>query len=52
MSPDPGGLPRFPLKTAVPVAFLLLIVQGCSMLIRNVAVIAGHEAHGESQEAA
>ncbi|MCO6399798.1 MAG: TRAP transporter small permease subunit [Verrucomicrobia bacterium] len=26
-SPDPGGLPRWPIKTAVPVAFLLLLVQ-------------------------
>jgi TRAP-type mannitol/chloroaromatic compound transport system permease small subunit len=43
-SPDPGGLPRYPLKTVIPVAFVLLLVQGISMLIRAIAVLTGdHE---------
>ncbi|MGA0254265.1 MAG: TRAP transporter small permease subunit [Rhodothermales bacterium] len=39
MSPDPGGLPRYPIKTVIPVAFLLVMVQGVSMPIRAVAVL-------------
>ena len=27
-SPDPGGLPRYPLKTLIPIAWALLFVQG------------------------
>lgn len=42
-SPDPGGLPRYPIKTIVPIAFLLLIVQGVGFTIRQVAVLRGHE---------
>lgn len=30
-SPDPGGLPRYPLKTLIPVAFALLGLQGLSV---------------------
>lgn len=31
-SPDPGGLPRFIIKTAIPLGFLLLLLQGCAEL--------------------
>jgi len=41
MSPDPGGLPRYPIKTVIPIAFVLLFAQGCSMFIRNLAVLTG-----------
>lgn len=49
-SSDPGGLPRYPIKTVVPVAFLLLILQGLSQLIKAVAVIRGirHAIYEES----
>ena len=40
-SPDPGGLPRYPLLTAIPLAFILLIVQGGALLIRNIATLRG-----------
>ncbi|TDI74487.1 MAG: TRAP transporter small permease subunit [Bacteroidetes bacterium] len=43
MSPDPGGLPRYPIKTIVPIGFLLLLVQGLSMAIRQVSVLVGVE---------
>lgn len=33
-SPDPGGLPRWPIKTAVPIAFLLLGLQGVANAAR------------------
>lgn len=35
MSPDPGGLPRFPLKTLIPISFFALLVQGFSNLLKN-----------------
>lgn len=41
MSPDPGGLPRYPIKTIIPIAFALLFVQGVAMLIRQVAILRG-----------
>lgn len=40
-SSNPGGLPRYPIKTVVPAAFLLLLLQGLSQLIKAVAVIRG-----------
>lgn len=40
-SVDPGGLPRYPVKTLIPVAFVLLLLQGVSELIKNVAVLRG-----------
>jgi len=36
MSPDPGGLPRYPIKSAVLVAFVLLGLQGISELVKRV----------------
>ncbi|MEJ2360688.1 MAG: TRAP transporter small permease subunit [Gammaproteobacteria bacterium] len=40
-SSNPGGLPRYPIKTVVPLAFLLLFLQGISQLIKAVAVVRG-----------
>ncbi len=39
MSPDPGGLPRYPIKTMIPIAFLLLILQGISMLLNQIIIL-------------
>jgi TRAP-type mannitol/chloroaromatic compound transport system permease small subunit len=39
VSPDPGGLPRYPLKTALPLAFALLGLQGISELIKGVRTL-------------
>ncbi len=41
VSPDPGGLPRYPIKTIIPVAFVLLTLQGLAMLVRQVAILRG-----------
>jgi TRAP-type mannitol/chloroaromatic compound transport system permease small subunit len=35
VSPDPGGLPRYPLKAVVLVAFALLILQGIAEFIKE-----------------
>lgn len=42
ISNDPGGLPRYPIKTLVPIAFLLLAVQGLSEFLKNLAVLLNH----------
>ena len=35
LSPDPGGLPRYPIKSFIIVSFVLLILQGISEAIKN-----------------
>src|SRR6056297_1877491 len=42
VSPDPGGLPRWPIKALVPVAFVLLFLQGIAQAIKAVAQLRGH----------
>jgi len=44
MSPDPGGLARYPIKTVVIIAFIMLFFQGISELIKNIAYLRGHTA--------
>ncbi|MCP4004856.1 MAG: TRAP transporter small permease subunit [bacterium] len=44
VSPDPGGLPRYPIKTLILVAFGLLIAQGISHVIRKIAYLRGIDA--------
>jgi TRAP-type mannitol/chloroaromatic compound transport system permease small subunit len=41
-SPDPGGLARYPVKTLIPVAFVLLLLQAIALFIRRVRVLRGH----------
>lgn len=38
MSPDPGGLPRYPIKFTIILAFVLLIFQGISEAIKNLNI--------------
>ena len=39
-SPDPGGLPRYPIKTVILVSFFLLFLQAISQIVKNVAILA------------
>ncbi len=41
ISPDPGGLPRYPLKTVILVCFVLLIAQAVSELVKGVHILRG-----------
>jgi TRAP-type mannitol/chloroaromatic compound transport system permease small subunit len=41
MSADAGGLLRWPVKLVVPLAFLLLILQGASETIKRIAFLRG-----------
>lgn len=45
-SPDPGGLPRYPIKALILVSFALLLLQGIAHLIRQIEVIRGSHAAG------
>ena len=41
ISPDPGGLPRYPLKSVLLLAFGLLLLQGIAEAIRSIATLRG-----------
>jgi len=42
MSPDSGGLLRWPVKLLLPVGFALLALQGVAEIIKRLGVISGH----------
>lgn len=41
MSPNPGGLPLYPSKSLIIAGFLLILLQGASETIKNVAFLQG-----------
>lgn len=41
-SPNPGGLLRYPIKFVIPIAFVLLALQGIAQVIKAAAVLSGH----------
>jgi hypothetical protein len=43
ISSDANGLPRAPIKTMVPIALLLLLIQSISQAIKYLAVISGYQ---------
>lgn len=48
-SPDPGGLPRYPIKALILVSFGLLVLQGLAQAVKQVAVLLGVEHGGGPQ---
>lgn len=40
-SPDPGGLPRYPIKTLIPVTFGVLFLQGLAQMIKHAGALRG-----------
>jgi TRAP-type mannitol/chloroaromatic compound transport system permease small subunit len=40
-SPDPGGLPRYPIKTLLLISFALLLLQALALLVKKVAALRG-----------
>jgi TRAP-type mannitol/chloroaromatic compound transport system permease small subunit len=46
MSPDPGGLPRYPIKMVILLSFVLLVGQGYSQILKQVSILRGD---GEQQ---
>jgi TRAP-type mannitol/chloroaromatic compound transport system permease small subunit len=51
ISSDPGGLLRYPLKTVIPVAFVLLILQGLSEILKSIAIIRDQPMDGPEEAA-
>ena len=50
-SPDPGGLPyRYILKAAIPVGFVLFLLQGTAEIFRSVLVLSGREDTAKRRE--
>lgn len=49
-SPDPGGLPRFPIKTVIPLALVLVMVQGVSIIIWETVVLRGADVEEDAEE--
>ncbi len=41
ISPDPEGLARYPIKSVILIAFVLLILQGLSEVVKNIATLRG-----------
>ena len=46
VSPDPGGLARYPIKSVILLAFFLLVLQGISQAIKQVAILTGGDQAG------
>jgi TRAP-type mannitol/chloroaromatic compound transport system permease small subunit len=42
MSPDAGGLIRWPVKLLLPLGFGLLLLQGISEIIKRIGVLTGN----------
>lgn len=54
-STNPGGLPQWPIKALIPVAFALLFAQGLSEVVKRIAIMRGDlpdpgGAHGYHEE--
>jgi TRAP-type mannitol/chloroaromatic compound transport system permease small subunit len=47
MSPDPGGLPRYPIKALILVSFGLLLAQALGQIVKHVATIRGERASAD-----
>jgi len=45
-SPDPGGLPRYPIKTVILLSFVLLVLQGFSQIVKQVMILRGEGVGG------
>lgn len=50
-SPNPGGLPRYPIKTVMLACFAMLILQGLSEVIKNIAFLQGRPGYGQVPDA-
>ena len=49
-SPNYGGLPQWPAKLIIPVAFAILFLQGASELIKRIAIMRGEIAGPDDED--
>lgn len=52
ISPDPGGLPRYPIKSMILISFVSLIAQGVSEAIKAIAILTNHQSYVSDEEVA
>ena len=52
VSPNAGGLPLYPIKTALMMGFVFLMIQGVAEVIKNIEYIRGHEYRHQSDNPA
>lgn len=51
MSPNPGGLPRAPIKALLPIGMFFLLLQGISELCKSIITLMSPEEPATTQEA-
>jgi len=51
-SPDAGGLARYPIKTAILMGFVFLMIQGIAEVIKNIEYLRGNEYRHETDNPA
>jgi len=50
VSPDPGGLPRWPIKIVILISFVLLVLQGLSQVVKQIDILSGGDDGPETPE--
>lgn len=50
VSPDPGGLPRYPLKAVILVCFVLLLAQALAQLAKDLRVLRAERQGGDAPD--
>ena len=50
LSPNPGGLIRWPVRLMMPIGFALLILQALAELVKRIAFLSGHAANPLEKE--
>lgn len=50
VSPDPGGLARYPIKAVILISFALLLLQGLSQIVKQIEVIRGEDLESNPEE--
>ena len=50
VSPDPGGLARYPIKAMILVAFVLLILQGLADAVKKIAILQGQHTARQAEQ--
>ena len=51
ISPDPGGLPRWPIKLVILISFVLLTLQGLSQIVKRIDILRAEDDSSGTPEA-
>jgi TRAP-type mannitol/chloroaromatic compound transport system permease small subunit len=50
VSPDPGGLPRWPIKIVILLSFVLLVLQGLSQVVKQIDILGSPDDRSATRE--